>query len=81
MCTLYWGLQTEEQCFKLVRIREVNNNLVVYGSSKSLDQRFINPRTLIALFTVEVMWESKLSLRFRRTPKSFTEYIRSRDMF
>jgi len=60
MCTWYWGLQTEEQYSKLGRTSEVNNNLVVYGSSNSLDQRFINPN---------------LSLGSRRTPKSFTEYF------
>jgi len=39
----------------------------MYGSSNSLDQRFINPKTLIALFTGEVMWKSNLSLGSRRT--------------
>jgi len=44
----------EEQYSKLGRPREVNNN-------RSIDQRLINPRTLIVLITVEVMWESNLN--------------------
>jgi len=46
---------------RLERTKEVHFNLVVYGSSNSFDQSFTNPRALIALFTVEPMWQSNLS--------------------
>ena len=52
---------------------EVKRVFVTYGSSKSLAQRFIKPKTLDALFVVRLICKLKHSLVSMMIPRSLND--------